>query len=61
VDRVSQVFRFAGPIEPAPEASPGWLVGSGRVKRRLKTVIDLDELITEQDFQQLTAAVRLPV
>jgi purine-binding chemotaxis protein CheW len=58
VDRVSQVFRFAGPIDPAPDTSPAWLVGTGRVKRRLKTVIDLDEMITQQDLESLTAAVR---
>lgn len=56
VDRVSQVFRLPGPIEPRPDPAPAWLVGTSRVKRRLKTLIDLDEMITQQDLEQLTAA-----
>lgn len=57
VDRVSQAFRPPSPIEPRPDQAPAWLVGTSRVKRRLKTLIDLDEMITQDDLEQLTAAI----
>ena len=53
VDRVSQVFRVPGPIEPVPDTAPAWLLGTSRVKRRLKKIIDLDEMITQQDLESV--------
>ena len=53
VDRISQVFRLPESIEPTPDATPAWLVGTSRVKRRLKTLVDLDEMITQEDLEQV--------
>jgi purine-binding chemotaxis protein CheW len=60
VDRVSQLFQLAGNIErPALEVTepePAWMLGVTKVKRRQKSVIDIDQLFTEAEIIELIRA-----
>jgi purine-binding chemotaxis protein CheW len=57
VDRVSQVFRVSDSIEPRSDTAPAWVLGTIRVKRRMKTIIDLDEISDQQDLELVASAL----
>ncbi len=60
VERISEIFWLKHAIEPLPlfgeNLEPAWMIGTAQVKRRRKTLIDIDRLLAGPELEELRNA-----